>query len=128
MVHLDKQRMTQALLNLLSNAVKFTPRGGRIELIAEEGKWKTFVIRINDNGLGLPLARRLVELHQGTLKVESELGKGTTVILTLPPHRWHSMKSGQAFQQDHLDLKPDERSTPLPGTNPPPATTKTAFR
>lgn len=128
MVHLDKQRMTQALLNLLSNAVKFTPRGGRIELVAGEGKWKTFVIRINDNGLGLPLARRLVELHQGTLKVESELGKGTTVILTLPPNRWHSTKSGQAFQQDHLDLKPDERSTPLPDTTPPPATTKTAFR
>jgi signal transduction histidine kinase len=39
-------------------------------------------------GLGLPLARRLVELHGGTLNLESKLNFGTTILFTLPATRW----------------------------------------
>jgi len=115
---IDGQRMTQAVLNLLSNAVKFTPIGGNIELTAKQNKRNDLIIKVCDNGvgmkkrdipsalmefgqvghglnqvflntgLGLPLAKRLMELHGGTLKIKREVGKGTTVILTLPAQRW----------------------------------------
>lgn len=116
--YLDGQRMTQAVLNLLSNAVKFTPAGGKIELTAKQNKRNDLIIKVSDNGvgmkkrdvpkalmefgqvghgqnqvipntgLGLPLAKRLVELHGGTLKIKSEVDKGTEAILTLPTQRW----------------------------------------
>jgi signal transduction histidine kinase len=43
--------------------------------------------RFEGSGLGLPLAKQLVELHGGTLTIMSELGKGTTVFISLPPDR-----------------------------------------
>jgi len=118
LLFVDFQRMTQVVLNLLSNAVKFTPKGGLIQLSASQNHLGQFILQISDNGigmkesdipkalgtfgqvgygqnqttpnsgLGLPLARRLVELHQGRLKIESKLGHGTIVTLTLPNQRW----------------------------------------
>jgi len=46
-----------------------------------------FARRYEGTGLGLPLTRSLVELHGGTLRLESALGEGTTVIVTFPPSR-----------------------------------------
>jgi signal transduction histidine kinase len=43
--------------------------------------------RFEGSGLGRPLAKQLVELHRGTPTIMSELGKGTTVFVSLPPHR-----------------------------------------
>jgi len=115
-VHADERKVKQVLLNLLSNAVKFTPRGGhvRIEAGREAGG---LVLRVADTGigmaardvgqaltpfkqidnslarkyegagLGLPLAKNLVELHGGALEVMSELGKGTVVTCRFPPSR-----------------------------------------
>lgn len=109
----DKLKLKQILINILSNAAKFTPEQGeiRLELNACDDE---VTIAIEDNGvgmspndipralarfsqlhpsgvkesagtgLGLPLAKLLVELHGGHLSIESALGKGTTVRITLP--------------------------------------------
>ena len=115
-VRADERKLNQALLNLLSNSVKFTPTGGSVAIavalqdsalaisvtdtgigmsadqIAQAlepfGQVDNSLARSNDGtGLGLPLARALIELHGGDLAVESEIGKGTTVTITLPAQR-----------------------------------------
>jgi len=109
----DPLRLRQVLINILSNAVKFTQPGGRVTVEAEiEGE--TLVIRVADDGigmtaeeteralepfsqiesplakrfqgsgLGLPIARQLVELHDGSLTIESEKHRGTRVTIALP--------------------------------------------
>jgi signal transduction histidine kinase len=112
----DTRRLRQILVNLLSNAVKFTPSGGEVKVaVREQGESLAFVIedtgigiaaedipialerfgqvdsrlsrRYEGTGLGLPLARQLVELHGGTFDLTSVVGVGTTVVFTLPPGR-----------------------------------------
>jgi signal transduction histidine kinase len=113
----DRTRLTEILLNLLSNAIKFTELGGVINVLArrtQEGG-AAFVVRDNGcgmteaeieialerfgqvdaglarrhegSGLGLPLARKLAELHGGSLTLKSEAGRGTTATVLLPPSR-----------------------------------------
>lgn len=112
----DQLRFQQILLNLMSNAVKFTPAGGRVTLsasIENDGA----VIAVEDTGigmkeediaialepfrqidgpqnrrfvgtgLGLPLAKALVELHGGRLDIQSAPAAGTTVRIRLPAER-----------------------------------------
>ena len=112
----DERKFKQIMLNLLSNSVKFTPEGGRIEVrarrlegmaeiavsdtgigIAEKDQAAVFeefrqvgtdyTKKAEGTGLGLSLTKRFVELHGGTLRLESELGKGSTFIFTLPDKR-----------------------------------------
>ena len=107
----DGRRVRQIVFNLVSNAVKFTPTGGRVDLSArlddgqveiavadtgpgiapeeletvfEEFKQATEGKRAEGTGLGLPLSRKLAELHGGHLWVESEVGRGSTFRFTLP--------------------------------------------
>jgi signal transduction histidine kinase len=109
--------MKQVLINLLSNAVKFTPPGGRVTVTNRRLSDGSIEIAVSDTGigmapeeipkalapfgqvdghlsrryegtgLGLPLAQRLIQGHGGTLKIESEKGVGTTVVVQLPPDR-----------------------------------------
>jgi len=109
----DERKVRQVLLNLLSNAVKFTPDGGTINVqahrgdgevqvsvgdtgigIAPEDQAKVFdefqqVGKASDRsregtGLGLTLAKRFIELHGGRIRIDSEVGKGTTFTFVLP--------------------------------------------
>jgi signal transduction histidine kinase len=112
----DPVRLKQILLNLLSNAIKFTPAGGSVRLaVSCAGGEVTFIVtdtgigmspehipvalapfrqidgslarQHQGTGLGLPLAKRLTELHGGTLEITSEPGKGTRVVVRLPASR-----------------------------------------
>ena len=79
--------MTSALGEILSEGVGIGPEHmtkvfepfGRLRSAVESGQPGT--------GLGLPLSRRLAELHGGTLEIESAAGRGTTVLLRLPAER-----------------------------------------
>ena len=113
----DAAKLRQVLLNLLSNALKFTPADGRVLLRFECGVDEGITITVRDTGvgmspadipralepftqldnrlarryegtgLGLPLTRSLVELHGGSIRLESALGEGTTVTVVFPPNR-----------------------------------------
>lgn len=106
----DYQKFQQILYNLLSNAIKFTGQDGKIEIIQEKIN-KDYILKIKDNGigiekkyhnkifkkfvhidniysksqtstgLGLPITKELVKLHNGKIMLESELNKGTTFIM-----------------------------------------------
>ena len=113
----DALRLKQILINLLSNAVKFTPSAGRIEVATAVNGEGGLQIAVSDSGigiakgdiakalapfgqvesslnrrfegtgLGLPLTKKLVELHQGRLRIDSEPGQGTVVTVIFPATR-----------------------------------------
>jgi len=113
----DWTRLTEILLNLLTNAIKFTELGGSVTVSVECAVAGGVRFRVQDTGtgmtaseieialelfgqvdaglarrhegtgLGLPLARKLAELHGGSLTIESEKGRGTTVTVVLPATR-----------------------------------------
>jgi signal transduction histidine kinase len=109
-VHADRHRMMQVLSNLIGNSLKFTPPGGRITVsakvredevlfsIADTGPgiprenlsdifspyWQAKRTERLGAGLGLPIAKGIVEAHGGKVWVESEQGEGTQFYFTLP--------------------------------------------
>jgi PAS domain S-box-containing protein len=112
-VRADRVRLRQILYNLISNAVKFTDRGGTVRIRARRDDDRVSIAVIDTGigiatrdlsrlyrsfeqltlpsgdrpggtGLGLALTKRLVEMHGGTIDVESELGVGTTFTVRIP--------------------------------------------
>jgi two-component system, NtrC family, sensor kinase len=110
----DERRLTQVLLNIVGNAIKFTDRGEVVVAVRRDGDMVDFAVRdtgpgiaaehqarifgefqqVDDSstrekggtGLGLTISRRIVELHGGTIGVESELGRGSTFRVRIPLH------------------------------------------
>jgi signal transduction histidine kinase len=114
----DEGLMRQVVINLVSNAVKFTSHGGLVDVVIDRTSSGDIRLEVSDTGvgidahkidlvvepfiqvesamarenggvgLGLPLVKKIVEMHEGKLKIESELGVGTMVRVTLPKSRW----------------------------------------
>ena len=113
----DPRSLKQMLLNLVSNAIKFTDPGGTVDLVVSVSGDGAFRFDVRDTGvgiapedvevvlspfgqidtahardhqgtgLGLPLVQAFIEMHGGTLEIQSEVGEGTTVSLFFPPER-----------------------------------------
>jgi signal transduction histidine kinase len=112
-VRADFLRLQQIVWNLLANAIKFTPRHGRV-IVRIEREADTYLVSVEDDGIGIPenelphvfdrfrqadgsatrrhpgmgigltLARSLVELHGGTIRAESNPGRGSRFTFSLP--------------------------------------------
>ena len=109
----DRERIEQVIVNVISNSVKYTPVGGKIDVSVTSAEEKVS-FRVKDNGIGIPeedlgriferfyrveksrtsemggtglglaIARELIEAHGGDIQIESQLGEGTAVTVTLP--------------------------------------------
>jgi signal transduction histidine kinase len=110
-MEVDPRRIHQVIANLVSNALRHTPEGGRVTVsvqvepdavtlaVADTGSgmtadaaahafdrfWRTG--ESSGSGLGLAIARDLVTAHAGTIELQSELGRGTTVTVRIPGER-----------------------------------------
>ena len=108
----DRRRLQQLLRNLLANAIRFSPTGGLIELSASLADDGSVLVEVADRGPGIPpeeldtiferhrqvgtdrtglglglyIARRIVEAHGGRLWAESTLGQGSTFLFTVPAY------------------------------------------
>lgn len=107
-INADGEKLRQAFLNIIINALQATPIGGSVEVTTTVHQSTTCEIRFKDTGpgidpatmerifepffttkpggtgLGLAVTKKIIERHGGTLIVESEVGRGTTVIVRLP--------------------------------------------
>jgi two-component system cell cycle sensor histidine kinase PleC len=125
-LHADARAVKQVLINLLSNAVKFTQSGGTVTVFAEEDAFGNMEFGVADSGvgieaedlqrvfdsfgqgkhdvaiadkgtgLGLAIVKGLVEAHGGSVALDSEVGKGTRVTITVPATRLRSRESLQS--------------------------------
>jgi two-component system, cell cycle sensor histidine kinase PleC len=130
-IYADERAIKQILLNLLSNATKFTPENGRITVfasrhsdggmllgvsdtgmgIAPEDQAKVFdsfgqgkhdvAVAEKGTGLGLAIVKGLVEAHNGSVQLESQVGKGTCVTLHLPAARVRA-RNGNGTELAHF--------------------------
>jgi two-component system, cell cycle sensor histidine kinase PleC len=133
LICVDQTKFRQIILNILSNGVKFTEPKGSILVTSAMGGRGDLLILIKDTGigipsehlervlspfeqvadhltkenegtgLGLPIARALIELHGGNLTLSSDLGIGTTVALRVPPERIHSVAPATSAALPALD-------------------------
>ena len=129
----DYRLMRQTLINLIANAIRYSPKDGKITILAKMDKKSGGLLmsvedqgvgisedkihkalepfgQVDDNsdmrdlhrqgtGLGLPLAKAMVEMHGGSLEIQSESGKGTCVQIMMPEKR---IKRGIRAVQDQL--------------------------
>ena len=140
----DERAVRQIVLNLLSNSIKFTPQGGEIWLkvgwtasggqylsvkdtgsgIAEDeipivlasfGQGSNSIKSAEQGaGLGLPIAKSLVDMHGGTFTLKSKLRIGTEVIVTFPPERVMSALAPMSDLSPPLQPESDQTTTTDP--------------
>jgi len=138
----DERAIRQIVLNLLSNSIKFTPQGGEIWLkvgwtasggqylsvkdtgsgIAEDeipvvlasfGQGSNSIKSAEQGaGLGLPIAKSLIDMHGGTFTLKSKLRIGTEVIITFPPERVMSALAPMAEEAPPLQPETSHAATP----------------
>ncbi len=131
----DERKIKQVLINLIVNSVKFTPAGGRITVSSRFDPLFGLALTVSDTGmgialhdlsrvlkpfeqvnsslnrhhqgtgLGLPLAKKIVELHGGRLALSSKLGAGTTATVILPPERVVLGSRSVEHFADHADAR-----------------------
>ena len=112
-VYVDKDGLQQVMINILSNSIKYTPDGGEITIYIGAAGGKAY-LKFIDNGMGIPekdlkriverfyrvdkarsrqmggtglglsIVKEIVEAHEGTIEIKSEVGLGTEVIVTIP--------------------------------------------
>jgi two-component system phosphate regulon sensor histidine kinase PhoR len=113
----DRDKLTQILVNILDNALKFTPSGGKISISAVQDDGGFVVVKVSDTGMGIPkmeiprlgerfyradkarsrelggtglglsIVKHLMKAHKGSIDIESQVGRGTTVSLTFPQNK-----------------------------------------
>ena len=141
-VWIDRDKVQKIITNILANAFKFTPEGGRIEIsVAQDSQYVS--VRISDTGIGIPaetiprifdrfyqvdgshtreqegtgiglsLTRELVELHKGTIAVESEEGQGTTFTVRLALGKAH-LTEEEVCELEVAETKEEEKAAALP--------------
>lgn len=149
----DERAVRQVCLNLLSNAIKFTPQGGEIWLkvgwtasggqymsckdtgsgipeeeipvvLASFGQGSNSIKSAEQGaGLGLPIAKSLIDLHGGTFTLKSKLRIGTEVIVTFPPER---VVAAMAPMEDSPSIQP--KAEPIPREERPSILKRPLFR
>lgn len=140
---IDRDKIEKVLFNLLSNAFKFTPAEGTVVLRLED-HGETASIKVKDSGIGVPpedlphlfdrfyqgedgqrvrgtgiglaLTQEYVDLHNGTIVVESQEGSGTTFQISLPlaQPKWDSNGESAEYEVKHLELEEEDVRDRIP--------------
>lgn len=118
LIFADENRVNQVIINILDNAFKFTPADGNVEMTCAEEE-DSIVIKVSDtgmgipkdelphvmekffkgkssmskNGLGLSISKEIMELHSGTISIESTFGEGTIVTIKFPINKEEGAKA-----------------------------------
>ena len=133
-VWVDREMMGEAILNLFSNAVKYSPEGKTISIEVEDKEDQQLVRMIDQgygipekslnrifdkfyrvtesehiqeitgSGLGLSLVKEIIELHDGSIWVESKIGEGSTFTFSIPKSEDENTQPYQSFSYEQADM------------------------